>query len=253
MDIQQTLNNKLLNQEFSTTDKDSESILTAHKMTARTYARTENAIAVLSDMKANISYLYYGGVAETLDIAPKNTEQTISSIWEEKIFKQIHPEDLVEKYAQELRFFHFLKKMPVEKRTDYYIANRIRMRNKDGKYFPVIHRMFYIASAPNGSIWLALCLYNLSATGEKADSRMIIDTSNGTGIEPDRLSEQNILTTREKEILSFIGEGKASKDIARLLCISINTVNRHRQNILEKLHADNSIQAYQIAKELGLL
>lgn len=61
MDIQQTLNNKLLNQEFSTTDKDCESILSTHKMTARTYARTENAIAVLSDMKANISYLYYGG------------------------------------------------------------------------------------------------------------------------------------------------------------------------------------------------
>lgn len=253
MDIQKTLNNKLLSQEFSATDKGYEETLTEHKITALTYARTENAIAVLSDMKANISYLYYGGVAETLDIARKNTEQTISSIWEEKIFKRIHPEDLIKKYAQELRFFHFLKNIPVEKRTDYYISNRIRMKNNEGRYFPIIHRMFYIASAPNGSIWLALCLYNLSTAGEKADNLMIIDTSNGNCIEPDNLSEQNLLTQREKEILSLIGEGKASKKIAQQLYISINTVNRHRQNILEKLHAGNSIQAYQIAKELNLL
>ena len=34
-----------------------------------------------------------------------------------------------------------------------------------------------------------------------------------------------------------------SKDIAQTLSISINTVNRHRQNILEKLQVNNSIEA----------
>ena len=48
-------------------------------------------------------------------------------------------------------------------------------------------------------------------------------------------------------------KGKMSKDIAQTLSISINTVNRHRQNILEKLQVNNSIEACRIAKELHLL
>ena len=32
-------------------------------------------------MKANISYIYYGGVAEKLGLAERNTAKTIQSIW----------------------------------------------------------------------------------------------------------------------------------------------------------------------------
>ncbi len=46
---------------------------------------------------------------------------------------------------------------------------------------------------------------------------------------------KEILTTREKEILKLIAEGKASKEIAELLFISIYTVNNHRVNIIKKL------------------
>ena len=63
----------------------------------------------------------------------------------------------------------------------------------------------------------------------------------------------HVLSEREKEILSLIGIGKPSKEIADLLFISKNTVSRHRQNILSKLQVRNSIEAYRIAKELGLL
>ena len=44
-----------------------------------------------------------------------------------------------------------------------------------------------------------------------------------------------------------------SKQIALKLNISINTVNRHRQNILEKLNVGNSIDAMRTAKALRLL
>lgn len=48
-------------------------------------------------------------------------------------------------------------------------------------------------------------------------------------------SRKEVLTTREKEILKLIAEGKASKEIADLLFISIYTVNNHRANIIKKL------------------
>lgn len=47
------------------------------------------------------------------------------------------------------------------------------------------------------------------------------------------------LTTREREVLKLLGEGKYSKEIADFLYISIHTVRRHRSNIMRKLNLKN--------------
>ena len=69
----------------------------------------------------------------------------------------------------------------------------------------------------------------------------------GGGASSDPLSE------REREILRLIGRGRLSKEIAVELSISVHTVNTHRQRILEKLRADNSMEAVRYAAERGLL
>jgi DNA-binding NarL/FixJ family response regulator len=43
------------------------------------------------------------------------------------------------------------------------------------------------------------------------------------------------LTTREAEVLQLIAEGRANKQIASELCISIKTVEKHRQQVMNKL------------------
>ena len=68
MDIVNKLKKELLKQAFTEEQKQTER-LNECKHIASIYAQTENAIAVLSDMKANISYIYYGGVAEKLGLA----------------------------------------------------------------------------------------------------------------------------------------------------------------------------------------
>jgi len=47
------------------------------------------------------------------------------------------------------------------------------------------------------------------------------------------------LTTREREVLKLLAEGKRAQEIAELLFISVNTVRRHRYNIMEKLKINN--------------
>ena len=57
------------------------------------------------------------------------------------------------------------------------------------------------------------------------------------------------LTSRELEVLQLIAEGKANKQIARGLGISIKTVEKHRQHLMSKLdlHDTAGITRYAIA------
>ena len=103
---------------------------------------------------------------------------------------------------------------------------------------------------------MILCCYNLSPIQRCGDDiePHIINTLNGEIITLDfKDRRKHILTVREKEILNLIKEGKASKNIADILEISVHTVNRHRQNIIEKLSVGNSIEAISAATSMGLL
>ncbi|WP_214227842.1 LuxR C-terminal-related transcriptional regulator [Pedobacter sp. B4-66] len=254
MSIQNTLNERLLAQTFEE-EQDAAVILSQYQHMAFMYSRIENAIAVLSDMKANKSYIYNGRVAKELGFHESNLLQEINSIWEDAIFNKIHPDDLVKKHVTELKFFNRLKSLPIVERSDYHVKSRIRMRNKIGVYISVEHRMFYVRSALNGSLWLALCLYNFShdeAITESSDG-VILNSATGERITPKQQEYDQILSIREKEVLQLVRKGKMSKEVADLLSISVNTVNRHRQNILEKLRVSNTLEACRIAENMNLI
>src|SRR5690606_38110491 len=59
-----------------------------------------------------------------------------------------------------------------------------------------------------------------------------------------------LLTTREAEVLQLIAEGKPNKQIAADLCISIKTVEKHRQQVMNKLniHDIAGLTRYAISK-----
>lgn len=59
------------------------------------------------------------------------------------------------------------------------------------------------------------------------------------------------LTTREREVLKLIAEGKSSKDIAALLFISVRTVERHRANIMGKLNLRKTADLVKYAIQKG--
>lgn len=62
-----------------------------------------------------------------------------------------------------------------------------------------------------------------------------------------------VLTEREDEVVKLIAEGYASKEIARLLTISIKTVERHRSNILQKLGMRDRTELTRYAIRAGLI
>jgi DNA-binding NarL/FixJ family response regulator len=63
----------------------------------------------------------------------------------------------------------------------------------------------------------------------------------------------DVLTPRELEVLKLIAEAHTSKEIAALLFISIKTVERHRQNILDKLGMRDRVELTRYAIRRGLI
>ena len=61
------------------------------------------------------------------------------------------------------------------------------------------------------------------------------------------------LTPREQEVLSQVALGKADKEIAGELSISVHTVKSHLRNLLAKLQVSSRREAARLAKKQGLL
>lgn len=61
------------------------------------------------------------------------------------------------------------------------------------------------------------------------------------------------LTPREKEVLTYIAEGCTNREIAETLVISVKTVDRHRENIMQKLNMHSRIELVKYAIEKGLI
>jgi len=61
-----------------------------------------------------------------------------------------------------------------------------------------------------------------------------------------------LLTSREREILQLLAEGKSNKDIANLLNLSLHTVETHRRNLQEKLnlHSFAELILYAVRKRI---
>ncbi len=63
----------------------------------------------------------------------------------------------------------------------------------------------------------------------------------------------DLLTSREREVLQMIAEGKTNKDIASLLNLSVYTVDAHRGRIMEKLNLHSTSELVRFAMRNGLV
>jgi DNA-binding CsgD family transcriptional regulator len=73
----------------------------------------------------------------------------------------------------------------------------------------------------------------------RAASRQTTHAANGNGLMP--------LSTREREVLHWLSEGKTNADIAQILGVSLATVKTHVGRIFEKLHVETRTAACRVA------
>jgi len=169
--------------------------------------------------------------------------------------QRIHPDDQPVFADIKQRLDSFLGGLPPEEQKDYKHIYEFRGLNREGEWLRVISQHHVLDRDTQGRILLLgtidispdqtpftgfrFTLINFR-TGEMVPFEVYMDTAAG-------------LTLREREVLGLIDAGMYSREISERLCISIHTVNRHRQNILEKMNAGNTREAAGYARKLGLL
>jgi DNA-binding NarL/FixJ family response regulator len=65
-------------------------------------------------------------------------------------------------------------------------------------------------------------------------------------------SASSFLTTRQREVLQLLAEGKSTNEIASCLQVTVKTVETHRRNIMSKLGIHSVAQLTKYAISVGL-
>lgn len=228
-------------------------MLEGYRRSVGRMADVTHGCCVITDAASDRCYVYGGEFGHMMGW--NSQEQQLDSSDEDFIYNCIHPESLPEKRMLEFEFFKIIDRLPPERKLHLKAASRFRIKAREGRYVWVDNTTQVLCLSPAGKIWLILCTYDLSAcqSTQEGIAPRIKDYLTGE-ITTLQLAERKarILTHREKEILNLIRQGKSSKIIADHLCISKNTVDRHRQNILQKLSVSNSFEAITAAESMGL-
>jgi len=176
----------------------------------------------------------------------------------ELLMENIHPDDRPWFLNFENKAREFLSALPVEKLMKYKIRHDFRIKKKDGTYIRLLHQAMIIEHDENGQILRTVALEtditHLKPEGKPTMS--IIGLENEPSyIDVDvekifTISGEN-LTKREKQILTLIMEGKLSKEIGKMLHISKQTVDTHRNNMIEKNNVKNTSELIAKAIKQG--
>ena len=155
----------------------------------------------------------------------------------------VHPDDLEVVRRIDKKVWEFLDTLPEEEKLAYKYIYEMRVLDR-GKYVRMIYQMRILAFKDDN--FLAMGMIDL-APEQSANTSVRFQIKNCLTDEVVPFTIETatdvLLTPREREILALAKEGMFSKEISKKLNISIHTVNRHRQNILEKLQVDNMIEA----------
>ncbi len=174
--------------------------------------------------------------------------------------QRMHPDDLAHLNNVSGQFFNLILYIDPEWRAQMMYIKFIldyRTQGKDGNYIRVIEQHKVLELDKYGNIWLSMSIVDISPDQDLTSlcRYRLVNTLTGELYHfpsAEEISEHK-LSFREKEILQLLSKGLISKQIADKLFISVNTVNTHRQRIIEKLDVSNTAEAVQYAGRLGLI
>lgn len=250
--INETYFKLLEQQEFTIQDLDY-SILERHKPNLQKLAEIGNSAISVFDLHKKQHVFNSFNIGEMLGYS----QQEVQTSGEHFLDAKIHPTDFITMMKNGINLLKFFQNIPTDEKTNYKLISEFRILNANNSYIKVIEQQQALEVTGKGSIWLALSILDISPNQKNLDEVTVCELLNfktGKTI-PFSSPEQTTLTLtkREIEVLKFVKDGLLSKEISNKLSISIHTVNTHRQRVLDKLGANNSMEAVTLASKLGII
>jgi len=216
-------------------------------------ARIENRSISVYDVNRGTFIIKVDKHLDLLGYATADYERDLDV---DRYHAMIHPDDLPFMYDAEIRMYDFLRDKGACKK-DFKLVYDYRVRSKSGTYIRFLHQMAILEYDRDFNSWLMLVISDVLDEHPKNEPprRFIINTQNNTIclFNEEIGMTRELVTKREREVLSLIAQGLDSKTISERLFISPHTVNNHRQNILLKTRTKHIAQAVFYLKCIGIL
>lgn len=175
----------------------------------------------------------------------------------ETLFSKIHPDDVAHFINFENTTVDFLSKLPVDKIQKYKIRYDFRIENSKGEYVRILQQSIAIETSTDGAIIRTLGMHTditqLKRENKPSLSFIGLDgepTFNDVKAINVVYQPSELLSSREKEIVTYIANGFKSYQISQLLFIEKSTVDTHRKNILKKTNCNSFSEL--IAKSINM-
>lgn len=241
----------LLKYKFNESDLDYPA-LQKHLEILQDMAKIGNSgISVFDISKLQIVF-YSSNYGRLLGYDQKDFEVTWQKFFDEKI----HPEDKLQLSENGVTILKLLDNFSIAEKKEYKLVNEYRMLNARNKYVRLIEQHQVLELDRSGQLWLMLSFVDISPDQEAYNGikSQLLNFRTGNIIPVENMQKAQLeLTKREMEILKLVKDGLLSKEISSKLSISVHTVNTHRQRVLEKLGANNSLEAVTFASRFGLV
>jgi len=241
------------NSELSLFFRDRKILWERHKAHVETLFRINNSCVFVLEYNRALVYLspnfspFFGYESALINHPPLEANY---------LETRIHPDDLCVFSTIQKNLTELWNDLRIDSRMDYKQIYELRVLNAENKYVRVIsqHQVLEMDGEHNPLWVLGVVDLSPNQTTHETVGFRIVNNKTGRIISGvmNECSKAG-LTKRELQILKMINEGMLSKEISDKLSISIYTVNGHRQNILQKLNADNAVEAINNARKMGLL
>jgi DNA-binding CsgD family transcriptional regulator len=180
----------------------------------------------------------------------------------ELFLARIHPEEIntlmTQVYPDITAFIATLSNLT--ERRNLLIQYNYRLQRKNGEYINLLEHVHILETDDLGRASLVLGNVIMLQNAEVLPMRLTIKKITKADVSETvfsraytSLQSQQHVTTREMEILGHLAGGKTSREIGRSLCISPNTVDTHRRNLLKKLKCKTVVELTRVAFANALL
>jgi DNA-binding CsgD family transcriptional regulator len=211
--------------------------------------RSGNQFFYVADLlKVRLLFTSWGST-RMLGVAPEQVDPFT-------FFQLAHPEDQERLNRAQMKLYKNGQELFNKKERIFIVSIQIRERRMDGNYFNLLLQTYTFFSEQHHTVFTLLIATELTEFISEGESFYYYAGADAAMFRyPDEalFNEGYNFSNRELEILKLIAAGLGSEQIADKLFLSVNTVNTHRRNILQKTNKSNTHELVIELLDKGIL